>query len=165
MWTALMRMDVKPHLTSAALSIPRKQYSKIRHLRSARRRSKLILVYRIGFYQGHCSLDNSKTEGSWLYHTRWQAVNIQRLSASSANSQDTLSKNAGSKPSTIRDFLLITLSQAERRGVDPQERIARLSCTFRCPSIVVSKEKHEEGGFECTHQWAYAFFSTTFEWD
>lgn len=46
-----------------------------------------------------------------------------------------------------RDFLLITLSQAERRGVDPQERIARLSCTFRCPSIVVSKEKHEEGGF------------------
>lgn len=50
MCTALMRMDVKPHFTSAALSIPRKQDYKIRHLRSAKRKSKLILVYRLCLY-------------------------------------------------------------------------------------------------------------------
>lgn len=47
---------------------------------------------------------------------------------------------------TLRQYLLVTLSHSEIRGVSPVEVCNRLQSVFECQSIIVSTERHKDGG-------------------
>ena len=51
---------------------------------------------------------------------------------------------------TLRPYILLTLTHAEaekRRSVTSKEIVERISRVLRCNAIIVSKEKHQAGGF------------------
>lgn len=51
------------------------------------------------------------------------------------------------KSSTVRPFLLVTLSHCERRNISQSDVIERFNKLYSCRSILVSREPHERGGF------------------
>lgn len=57
------------------------------------------------------------------------------------------SSSVGLSKSTLREFILITFSHAERRPLIPEEISLRLRELFVCLSIVITKETHQGSSF------------------
>lgn len=58
-----------------------------------------------------------------------------------------MSNNNTASNCTVRKFIAITLSHAERREVSLQDVISRIKGIFKCTAIVVANEEHQGEGF------------------
>lgn len=51
------------------------------------------------------------------------------------------------KDYSLRPYILLTLSHAEKRTIDIKLLMERVRKCFDCRSVIIAKEKHENGGF------------------